>query len=128
MFNDPFDRWLFAAALATLTGITAYAVLSLLHDLREERARRALAERPTLPAMQTLPALIPASYLDASDTTPDQANTYCLACWLEWISMPWRDYFAPEGIAVFCERHAYLTLARALSAQQQQRETGDKYL
>jgi len=45
-----------------------------------------------------------------------------------WIGKPWRDYFAPEGMATFCERHAYMTLARALSAQQQQRETGDKYL
>ena len=104
--------------------------------------RKRLTERPTLPVVPTLPVepeerecnpncrcvVIPVAFFDASDTTPDQANTYCLACWLEWISMPWRDYFAPEGIAVFCERHAYLTLARALSAQQQQRETGERYL
>lgn len=72
--------------------------------------------------------VIPAAFLDASDTTPmpEQTNTYCLACWLEWIGKPQRNYFAPEGIAAFCERHAYMTLARALSAQQQQRETGDR--
>ena len=97
------------------------------------RERKRLIEQPTLktiPAIPTLPVVIPAASLDASDTTPmpEQTNAYCPACWLEWIGKPWRAYFAPEGTAAFCERHAYMTLARALSAQQQQRETGDKYL
>jgi len=108
---------------------------ALMREIRSQRqtdeaAHRLLALADTLPPMPTLPVLIPAASLDASDTTPmpEQTNTYCLACWLEWIGKPQRDYFAPEGIAAFCERHAYMTLARALSAQQQQRETGDKYL
>jgi len=100
---------------------------------RRTRARKQLAERPTLKTVPTLPTVIPAAFLDASDTTPEPEQEtrqliYCPACWIEDIGAPWRFYYEPAGSPQFCGRHAYLTLARALSAQQQQRETGDKYL
>src|SRR5690348_14154803 len=52
-----------------------------------------------------------AAYLDASDTTPAlQQSTECLACWLDDIRYPWRDYRPPNGVPTFCQHHAYGTL------------------
>ena len=99
-------------------------------DAQAQRILALVDTQPQMPALPALPALIPASSLDASDKTPAQAtnNTYCLACWLEWIGQPEHEYFTPDGAEGFCGHHAHLTLAKAMNKQQQQQETGDKYL
>ena len=134
MFNGLLDGWrLPFSAIYLLVSILFVGWMWRRNVCRQQRALQALSEQPTLKTVPTLPTVILAAFLDASDTTPEPEQEtrqliYCPACWIEDIGAPWRFYYEPSGSPQFCGRHAYLTLARALSAQQQQQETGDKYL
>jgi len=72
----------------------------------DDAAHRLLALADTLPPM---PTLIPASYLDASDSS-DDTLAYCPICALEGVTISGlRDadgyYPLPRGVRILCSEH-----------------------
>ena len=107
---------------------------------QQQRRQRPNEERTTLPALPSLPAVLPSYLFDHSEPSPvadgDAAvpTTYCLSCWVRDVARVGSAWALPAGTPMFCVEHAYTTLARALMAraqehqQQDSQQTGDKAL